>query len=132
MTNTTNYPLATESQKMRRLAEQMLADEVKGLLNRDEQEGLKWKGTSIDLMEALHVAYSTGSLQNEEGICLSFNSIVNRACRLLHVGRPHNPYECAARGRRRKGMQMNSYLERYQRRMARHSNDKPLWNDIEQ
>ena len=120
--------MATDEQKMRREAQDKLANEVKGLLSHEEQEGLRWKGTSVDLMEALHVAYETGLLQDEDGICLSFNNIVRHACRLLHVVVPRNPYETAARGSRRKGLQMNSYMTRYVRRNR--GNRGGLWVEI--
>ena len=122
--------LASEGQKRRREAQQLLAGEVKKLMERNEQEGLCWQGTHIDLMEALHVAYETGALQDEQGICLSFAFIVCRACRVLHVHCPRNPYECASRAKRRKGMQMNTYLDRYERLMATAGTGDILWRNI--
>lgn len=127
--DTMKNTMATEGQRKRREAQQQLAGEVERLMSHDEQEGLQWKGTHTDLMEALHVAYETGALQDEWGICLSFSSIVRRVCRLLHVNEPRNPYECASRGQRRKGMQMTPYLERYQRLRAQGVRN-PLWKSI--
>lgn len=124
--------MATDEQKMRREAESWLADEVRRLMEEhEEQEGLRWKGTSIDLMEALHVAYETGLLQDENGVCLSFCYIVRCVCTVLHVSIPRNPYEAAARGRRRKGMHMNPYLMRYMNRRFRGGDRGGLWVEID-
>jgi hypothetical protein len=103
-----------------REAERQLAHEVEQLLNNHhEEEGLQWKGTCIDLMEALHTAFTSGLITDDEGQYLSFTAIVGRACRLLHVRQPRNPYECAARGRRRKGFQRRPFIERYHLRLCR-------------
>lgn len=123
--------MATDKIRAQREAQQRLADEVKSLMEHEEHEGLYWSGTSTDLMEALHAAYSTGQLQDEQGICLTFRTIVSRVCSVLHVGQPHNPYECASRGRRRKGMRMNSFMERYERQISRH-HEQPIWINISQ
>ena len=122
--------MATEGQKKRREAQQQLAGEVKNLMGHSEHEGLCWQGTRIDLMEALHLAYETGSLHDEQGICLSFSTIVCRACRVLHVSCPRNPYECAARGKRRKGMLMNTFMCRYERQMQASEHTNILWRNI--
>ena len=122
--------MATDGQKRRRQAEEQLAGEVRELLARDEHEGLRWQGTAIDLMEALHVAYETGSLQDEQGICLSFTVIVRRACGVLHRRCPRNPYECACRAKRRKGLLMNTYLSRYLRLMDSHPQANILFRSI--
>lgn len=130
MENYLKNTLATESQKQRREAQYQLAEEVARLLmNHKEREGLHWKGTMTDLMEALHMTYETGRLTNDEGICVSFLSIVRYVCLLLHVNIPYNPYELAARGTRRKGRQMTSYLDRYLYRMKR--SREGLWHEIE-
>ena len=122
--------LATEGQKLRREAQTKLASEIEQLLTHTEQEGLRWKGTRIDLMEALHLAYETGLLQDESGISMKFTTLVRLACQLLHVSPPSNPYECASRGRRRKGMLMNSYLERYLLLLKRQCLH-PIWESID-
>lgn len=128
--NTMKNTMATERQKMRREAEQRLAAEVGELLQHNEQEGLHWSGTSIDLMEALHVAYATGELTDEMGICLSFSTIVRHACLVLHTPMPRNPYETASRGSRRKGRLMNTYMDRYQLRLSK--GGRALWSQIEE
>ena len=130
-TNNLSAILATENMKTQREAQQQLAQEVLNLLTHREDEGLQWTGTNIDLMEALHLAYETGSLQDDEGICLTFTTIVCRACTLLHVSQPSNPYECASRGCRRKGRRMQSFLCRYVRGMQRPGRDSALWQKID-
>lgn len=119
---------ATEQQKRHREAQHRLSEEVRRVMNSSEHEGLHWTGTRVDLMEALHVAYLTGDLTDEWGIMMTFNSIVRRVCRVLHVQMPSNPYEMAARGSHRKGMQMNTYMERYTRLLEQ--TDEALWTSI--
>lgn len=132
MNTTTNLSalMATDSMKTRREAQQLLAQEVTALLRHDDVDSLHWQGTRIDLMEALHLAYETGELQDEDGISLPFTVIVSRACRLLHIAQPSNPYECASRGSRRKGRKMVSYLDRYARRLRRQGPGDAFWKDI--
>lgn len=120
----------TTERQLRREAELTLADEVSMLLRRDEQEGLRWKGSRTDLMEALHVAYTTGNVTDDCGRCLTFTRIVSRACRVLHAPAPRNPYHRAARGRERKGILCRSYMERYLYMLRNGRNSRPLATDI--
>ena len=117
----------------RRETERLLAHEVEQLLNNHtEEENLHWRGSRVDLMEALHTAFTTGVLTDDEGQYLSFTAIVNRACKLLHLPVPRNPYECAARGSRRKGFQRRPFIDRYQLKLNRRpGNSRLLWEEIE-
>ena len=114
---------------LRHEVESHLAAEVAQLLDCHKEEGLHWHGTCIDLMEALHTAFLTGLLVDSDGIIVPFQHIVDQACQLLHVNTPRNPYECAARGRRRKGLQSRPYMQRYEHSLSQ-KNDHPLWDLI--
>ena len=132
MQNTLNCALASEQTRQRREAEMLLAQEVERIMNEHgEQEGLHWAGTRVDLMEALHVAYNTGMIQDEWGVSLKFNTIVSRVCRVLHVALPRNPYEIASRGQRRKGMLQRTFLERYVLMVRRAKSHEAMWEKIE-
>lgn len=122
----------TIDRAFRREAERRLAQEVGRVLNRRAEEALQWQGSSIDLMEALHVSFTTGCLHDSEGCYLSFIDIVSRVCTVLHQPVPRNPYECAARGRRRKGMYNRPYLERYTYMLSQQPDRSPLWELIHQ
>jgi hypothetical protein len=112
-----------------REAERHLAQEVGQVLGHQPCDNLYWQGSTTDLMEALHLAYTSFRLTDAEGLCLSFAYIVDRGCAVLHVARPTNPYELAARGSRRKGLHRTSYLQRYMRRMDA-GVAAPLWKEI--
>lgn len=120
----------TKDREIRREAERRLAQEVGRVLTRRDDESLQWQGTSIDLMEALHISFTTGCLHDSNGQYLSFIDIVEEVCRVLHQPVPRNPYECAARGSRRKGMQSRPYLDRYIYMLSQQPDRCPLWEQI--
>lgn len=105
--------METLTREMQRQAERRLASEVEQLMRHSESEELKWTGSQMDLMEAAYVAFVSCTLQNDEGNYLSFIDIVRALCSILHVTLPRNPYETAARGKRRKGFRNRPYMERY-------------------
>ncbi len=104
---------------LRHEVESKLVGEVARLLSHEPEEGLGWNGTGLDLMEALHVVFATGMLEDDEGCMLQYRSIVGRACRVLHVREPRNPYEVAAKAARRKGIRRTTFMRRYQLKLGR-------------
>lgn len=92
----------------RRMEEQFV-----GLLEHDENEGLTWKGTKTDLMEIVHAMYCNGNIRDDEGYPVTMAWLVDRACRVLHVVPPVNPYYLAQKGRIRKGVICPTFAERY-------------------
>ena len=119
-----------ENKEMKRQAQQKLAGEIEKVMLHHEDENLQWQGTTIDLMEAAYVAFTTCKLQNDEGEYLSFISIARNVCRILHVTLPANPYEVAARGLRRKGFRRHPFMDRYLLKINRQPNSHPLWEQI--
>ena len=114
----------------RQMAINRLAEETKLLLRQSERENLHWKGTRLDLMEALYEVYLNGSIRDDMGQPLPFMSLVRQACTILHVAVPRNPYDCARRGMQRKGLIRPNYLDRYQYLFAVRGNQEPLWEEI--
>lgn len=104
---------------LRHEVERRLATEVERLLNRNDDEGLSWAGSRRDLVEALHVAFSTGLIEDGEGCQLTFKNMVGRACNVLHIAPPNDPYELAARAHRRKGRQRSTFMRRYELMLSR-------------
>lgn len=119
-----------DKRQLLREAELRMTEEVASLLKQNEDELLHWRGTTTDLMEALHTAFLTQRLRDAMGQPYSFRALVNDACRLLHVRVPSNPYEYATRGRRRKGQVNYSYMERYQYMLQVRGNRSPFWEEI--
>ncbi|MCR5269807.1 MAG: hypothetical protein K6D91_02175 [Prevotella sp.] len=106
-----------------------LASEVEQILrNHSRDEQLKWKGSTVDLMEALHIAFLTNTLTNDEGQYMSFTAIVQSVCEVLHVRMPRNPYKYAAQGSQRQGFRNRPYMDRYLFLLGSHPN--PLWQQI--
>lgn len=126
--------MANDTVRARREAEIELTNEVEQLLKDKKNKGkLKWTGTVVDLMELLHIAFSTGIIRDKYGIGITFTRLVSDICRRLGVDKPSNPYECALRGSRRKGVKSTSFMQRYLRRRASDtgSKDSGLWENIE-
>lgn len=114
--NTYNMPQAEthSSQLTQREAARLLAGEVETIICNPPGDQLRWTGTTIDLMEALYVTFVHATLRDEKGNGLSFRQIVDRVCSVLHAKVPHNPYEVACRGARRKGFKCLPFIDRYQ------------------
>lgn len=107
-------PTLTARQLRRRRGQEELAQEMKELLEQhSEADCLHWKGSRIDLMEALYYLFETNTLYNDSGNPVTFAELVRRACRLFHVPEPANPYEQARRGQQRKGIRQQNLLDRY-------------------
>lgn len=122
--------VANERLMRRRRAQQLMAGEVKRLLEEHtEAEGLTWKGSTVDLMEVLYYAFEEGCMADDYGVPASFMQIVRQACLLLHTKVPTNPYETARRGQQRKGVKHLSYLDRYLIMVEKKSKNV-LWNSI--
>ncbi len=114
MNESITSPFVSNRQMKQRQATMQMAQEVEQLFTRhQEQEGLTWKASKVDLMEMLYYVFETGSLHDEYGMLLSFSEIVRRGCELLHVVQPSNAYFLANRGRQRKGVKQLNFMERY-------------------
>ena len=124
--------IETNNKAFRREAERRLAQEVGRVLASSSDDCLHWQGSNIDLMEALHVSFTCGCLCDSNGQYLSFTAIVDRVCSVLHHRVPSNPYECAARGSRRKGMHGRPYIDRYALIVGQQPDRSPLWEQIVQ
>jgi hypothetical protein len=109
-----NQAFASEQLICRREAQEEMAREMRLLIEEhNEEEGLKWTGSRLDLMEALYYLFETGTLYDEYGMPSTFIELVRRACRLLHTPQPANPYEVVRRGLNRKGIRQRNLLDRY-------------------
>lgn len=130
MDESTTTPFASNRQMKQRKAMMQMAHEVEQLLtHHQEQEGLTWTQSKVDLMEALYYAYETGTLHDDYGMLLSYAEIVRQGCELLHVTPPSNAYLLASRGRQRKGMKRLNFMERYLIMMEKQP-ENTLWTDI--
>jgi hypothetical protein len=118
------------SEELRQEAILRLAEEVGLLLRQPEREQLHWRASRLDLMEALYEVFLVQGVRDEQGRPLTFMQLVRATCRVLHMDVPRNPYDCAARGRRRKGLISQPYLDRYQYLLQVTGNKEPLWEDI--
>ena len=116
--------------ELREEAVRRLTEEVASLLRQQESENLQWRASRIDLMEALYTVFMMQELHDEHGHPYTFMGLVKQACRILHVKVPRNPYDCAARGRNRKGFIHDTYLDRYQFLLQTRGMKEPLWEEI--
>ena len=122
--------MTTDKKELRQKAVERLTEEVALLLRQSENEQLKWKSTRLDLMEALYEVFLTQQLKDDDGMVMPFIKLVKKVCGILHFKVPSNPYDCAARGRARKGCLRQTYLDRYQYMLQVRGNKEPLWEEI--
>ena len=98
---------------VRRAARARLTEELNEMMKLKPEDGAHWTGTLCDLVEAVHVAYETGTLCNSLGQPLTFTQLVTDTCRALNVSPPANPRRTAYQARHRKGIRQYSFFERY-------------------
>jgi hypothetical protein len=110
-------------------AQLQLTSEIAQLLSMQDNERLHWSGSITDIIEALYLAYETRMLCGGNGLPLTFTTMVRCATRLLQLPQLKNPFDTAARGRRRKGILSDNYLTRY-RRLLDEGKSSPLMDSI--
>ncbi len=115
-----------EQARMLREARKRMTAEFAELLAIAPESGSRWAGTTSDLMEAAHVAYSDASLRDGLGCPRTFKEIVAAVCRSLHVRPPRNPRSLAGRAARRKGVRREPLIDRYCRLTAGDTARRPL------
>ncbi len=98
---------------------QRLVAEVEELMTHLPFEGLYWKGTVTDLMEALYMAFRYGRLFDIDGHPRTFTSVARQCSAILNRSCPSNPTAKAARGAQRKGVQESPFMVRYERMVER-------------
>jgi len=116
--------------ELRQEAVRRLTEEVRLLLRQPESDQLHWRASRLDLMEALYEVFLSQQLLDDEGMPMPFMRLVRKACAVLHLSVPRNPYDCAARGRSRKGFLRQTFMERYQYMLQVRGNKEPLWEEI--
>lgn len=120
-----NEQQTMKTQQMKE-ARERLTEEFVELLGMSPDDGVRWKGTVTDLMEVAHIAYTQGTVCDEDGSTCTFRRLVSRACAILHVKEPHNPGGCAYQAEQRKGVKRAPFIERYARMMFRSGVARPL------
>ncbi len=103
----------TLTREQRQRAKEKLVAQFAELLGRSPAENIYWMETVTDLMDLSHVVYLTGLMTDGQGRPFGFRRIVERACAVLHVPLPANPYSMAFNARNRKGVRQTSMFSRY-------------------
>lgn len=101
-----------------RKARQLLTADFYQLLTASPTDNLEWESTVADLMEVVLLAYQEGTIIDENGCPCTFKSLAMLACDILHVKLPRYARRAATEARQRKGVRINSFLERYTRFMT--------------
>ena len=112
MRHTTEFA-ETLTKEQRNYAKEQMARQLADLLARSPRENLYWQESVTDLIDLAHEVYMGGRLVDGQGRAFSFSGIVRRACAVLHVPAPHNPYSMAYNARNRKGVRQTSFFSRY-------------------
>lgn len=116
---------AMETQRMKE-AREHLTEEVVELLRMAPGDGARWTGTSIDLMEIIHIAYTQGTICDDTGNAYTFARLVTRACLILHMKEPRNPRSSAYKAAQSKGVRRRPFIERYADMLFGMKTDRPL------
>ena len=103
----------TLTKEQRDHARRQMTGQLAQLLARSPGESLYWMESKTDLMDMVHEAFMTELLVDSQGRPYSFAGIAKRACAVLHVPEPSNPYSIAYKARGRKGVRQKSFFSRY-------------------
>lgn len=122
----------TLTREQRRHALSEMARQFAELLARSPDENLYWMETTTDLMDLSHEVYLSEMLVDSQGRPYSFGRLVTRACAVLHVPRPANPYSMAFNARNRKGVKQMSLFSRFCWLMYSKKSSNPLNGMIRQ
>lgn len=125
MRHTTEFA-ETLTKEQRNYAKEQMARQLADLLARSPRENLYWQESVTDLIDLAHEVYMGGRLVDGQGRAFSFSGIVRRACAVLHVPAPHNPYSMAYNARNRKGVRQTSMFSRYCWQMYSKGKANPL------
>lgn len=121
----------TLTKEQRREALGIMARQFKELLERPDRDNLYWMGTKTDLVDLVHEVYMTESIVDGQGRPFGFVRILERACAVLHVVMPCNPYSMAFNARNRKGVRQTSMFSRFCWMMYNRKNGHPLKDMVE-
>ena len=99
--------------------------DVEWLLSLKPEDNRRWQLTKVDLMEMIHIVYQRGEIYDELGRPASFQWMVTRICRNLHVSVPRNPRSMVSVGRQRKGIRQRQLTERYEWMMTYRQVEQP-------
>lgn len=128
--NITDRHRGEESKTMKtqqtREAREQLTREFVELLRLRPESGVRWTGSTRDLMEATHIVFVQGVVCNADGTTCTFRQLARQACEALHVRLPRYPYACVYQATQRKGVRTGSFIDRYARQLFMAGVEKPL------
>ncbi len=107
-------------------ARELMSKQFCDLLSHSPSENLYWLLSKTDLIDLAYEVYLTQSLKDTSGRPYDFKSIVKRACAVLHVPEPCNPYSMAFNARNRKGVRQKSFFSRFCWKMYTMKSSNPL------
>lgn len=116
----------TLSRDERRQAHRLMAGQFTEILERSRGGNIYWTGTKTDLVELIYEVFTAGSLTDSQGRPCSFVAMVAKACSILHVTPPANPYSLIQKARLRKGIRQQSFFSRYCYMLLRKRKHNPL------
>lgn len=88
-------------------------EEMKQLMEHNEEDGLRWKGTKTDLVEMVHILWESEQLRDDDGLPVTFRELMIRCFKVVHMKMPRNPASYLAQARQCKGMKRMPLLLRY-------------------
>lgn len=107
-------------------ARELMAEQFCDLLSHSPSENLYWLLSKTDLIDLAYEVYLTESMKDTSGRPYAFRRIVRRACAVLHVPEPCNPYSMAFNARNRKGVRQMSFFCRFCWKMYTMKSGNPL------
>lgn len=128
--NSRREPTEDELREGRRRVIGRIIDLMRELVSVKGEYGREWHGTSMDLLELIHVAWFYGNFTNDRGRNITFRDMARKVCRTLHFPCPANPYTVAELAKSRKGIYSASVIERYTLLNVRYGIRNPMFMDM--
>lgn len=119
------------AKERKRTVEEILTDELTGIINCRNGKKTYWRGSITDLMEAVYTAYMSGTVYDDMGQPCSFKQLVHSACLAMHVAEPTNPRSYIYRAQNRKGIRQEPFIQRYGRMLEGSDSGCPLAGMLE-
>lgn len=105
----------TDAEKKERMmqAELVIIRDMKLLMQRKPEEGLRWNSTKQDLFNMIHILYESEEVRDRYGVVMPFTVLVRHFCEILHERVPSNPYAYVTQSTLCQGCRRAPLLLRY-------------------
>ena len=126
MNNLLNNPEHIHSKQRLTQARQHLIHAFAPLLSAQHAGNQRWIGTKTDLLEMVHLAYTSAYVRDDQGRPATFLWMVQRACANFLLSMPRNPSAFVGKAMQRTNTKQAPLLERYCHLLYEQGVNEPL------